>query len=76
MHNTFFSKKECTIPANTFVDLKGILPSADIMWITMAESTTSGEPLSEENLLKTIEACNRALNLDATKNKILDFLKS
>ncbi|CAN6280102.1 unnamed protein product [Urochloa humidicola] len=60
----------------TLVDLKGILPSADVMWITMAESTTSGEPLSEENLVKTIEACNRALNLDATKNKILDFLKS
>ncbi|CAL5054552.1 unnamed protein product [Urochloa decumbens] len=60
----------------TLVDLKCILPSADVMWITMAESTTSGEPLSEENLVKTIEACNRALNLDATKKKILDFLKS
>ncbi|KAF8775891.1 hypothetical protein HU200_004025 [Digitaria exilis] len=60
----------------TLVDLKGILPSADIMWITMAEATTSGEPLSEENLVKTIEACNRAISLDATKNKILDFLKS
>ncbi|CAN6246238.1 unnamed protein product [Urochloa humidicola] len=60
----------------TLVDLKGILPSADVMWITMAESTTGGEPLSEENLVKTIEACNRTLNLDATKKKILDFLKS
>jgi hypothetical protein len=38
----------------TLVDLKGILPSADIMWITMAESTTSGEPLSEDNLVNTI----------------------
>ena len=44
----------------TLVDLKGILPSADIMWITMAESTTSGEPLSEDNLVNTIEACDRA----------------
>jgi U4/U6 small nuclear ribonucleoprotein PRP31 len=59
----------------TLVDLKGILPSADIMWITMAESTTSGEPLSEDNLVNTIEACDRALNLDATKKMLLEFLK-
>ena len=59
----------------TLVDLKGILPSADIMWITMAESTTSREPLSEDNLVNTIEACDRALNLDATKKMLLDFLK-
>uniref|UniRef100_A0A0A9H583 Nop domain-containing protein n=1 Tax=Arundo donax TaxID=35708 RepID=A0A0A9H583_ARUDO len=60
----------------TLVDLKGILPSVDTMWITMAESTTSGEPLSEENLITTIEACDRALNLDVTKKKILYFLES
>ena len=59
----------------TLVDLKGILPSADIMWITMAESTTSREPLSEDNLVNTIEACDRALNLDATKKMLLEFLK-
>ncbi|CAD6242538.1 unnamed protein product [Miscanthus lutarioriparius] len=59
----------------TLVDLKGILPSADIMWITMAESTTSGEPLSEDNLVNTIEACDRALNLDAIKKMLPEFLK-
>jgi U4/U6 small nuclear ribonucleoprotein PRP31 len=59
----------------TLVDLKGILPSADIMWITMAELTTSGEPLSEDNLVNTIEACDRALNLDATKKMLLEFMK-
>ncbi|KAL6635065.1 hypothetical protein ACP70R_027736 [Stipagrostis hirtigluma subsp. patula] len=58
------------------VDFRGILPSADILWITMADSTTSGEPLSEDNLVKTIEACDRALNLDAAKKKILKFLES
>jgi hypothetical protein len=35
--------------------------------ITMAETTTGGEPLSEDNLVNTIEASDRALNLDADK---------
>ncbi|XP_051192858.1 U4/U6 small nuclear ribonucleoprotein Prp31 homolog isoform X2 [Lolium perenne] len=59
----------------TQVDLKGLLPSADIMWITMTEST-SREPLSNVNLVKTNEACDRALTLDAAKKKILDFVAS
>ncbi|KXG30826.1 hypothetical protein SORBI_3004G250800 [Sorghum bicolor] len=45
----------------TLVDLKGILPSADIMWITMAESTTSGEPLSEDNLKMLLEFLKRRM---------------
>jgi U4/U6 small nuclear ribonucleoprotein PRP31 len=60
----------------TRVDLKGLLPSPDIMWITMTESTTSREPLSEGNLVQTIEACDRVLSLDAAKKKILDFVAS
>ena len=60
----------------TQIELKDLLPSADIMWITMTESTTSGEPLSEGNLVKTNEACDRALTLDAAKKKILDFVAS
>uniref|UniRef100_A0A0D9VKK7 Nop domain-containing protein n=1 Tax=Leersia perrieri TaxID=77586 RepID=A0A0D9VKK7_9ORYZ len=59
----------------THVDLKDILPSADVMWIIMTDSITSKEPLSEENLVKTIEACDRALTLDAAKRKILEFLE-
>ncbi|KAM0848883.1 hypothetical protein ACQ4PT_054086 [Festuca glaucescens] len=43
--------------------------------IDYAPSTTSGKPLSEENLVKTIEACDRALNLDAAKKKVLDFVE-
>ena len=60
----------------TQIELKDLLPSADIMWITMTESTTSGEPLSEGNLVKTNEACDRALTLDAAKKRILDFVAS
>lgn len=58
----------------TCVDLKDIFPSADIMWIMMTDSIASKEPLSEENLVKTIKACDRALTLDAAKRKVLDFL--
>uniref|UniRef100_A0A0E0KTQ0 Nop domain-containing protein n=1 Tax=Oryza punctata TaxID=4537 RepID=A0A0E0KTQ0_ORYPU len=53
----------------TLVDLEGLLPSAIIMVISVTASTTSGKPLSEDNLVKTIEACERALTLDAAKKK-------
>ncbi|KAL6912192.1 hypothetical protein ACP4OV_000997 [Aristida adscensionis] len=49
---------------------------AHIMWITLTDPTISGEPRSEDNLVKTIEACDKALNLHAAKKKILEFLES
>ena len=60
----------------TLVDLEGLLPSAIIMVVSVTASTTSGKPLSEENLEKTVEACDRALTLDAAKKKVLDFVES
>ncbi|VAH46163.1 unnamed protein product [Triticum turgidum subsp. durum] len=60
---------------STLVDLEGLLPSAVIMVVSVTALTTSGKPLSEENLVKTIEACYRALNLDAAKKKVLDFVE-
>ena len=60
----------------TLVDLEGLLPSAIIMVVSVTASTTSGKPLSEDNLEKTIEACDRALTLDAAKKKVLDFVES
>ena len=36
----------------TLVDLEGLLPSAIIMVVSVTASTTSGKPLSEENLEK------------------------
>ena len=36
----------------TLVDLEGLLPSAIIMVVSVTASTTSGKPLSEENLKK------------------------
>ncbi|MQM08557.1 hypothetical protein Taro_041410, partial [Colocasia esculenta] len=60
----------------TLVDLEGLLPSAIIMVVSVTASTTSGKPLPEENLKKTIDACDRALALDSDKKKVLDFVES
>ncbi|KAI3730923.1 hypothetical protein L1987_62103 [Smallanthus sonchifolius] len=49
----------------TLVDLEGLLPSAIIMVVSVTASTTSGKPLPQDILQKTIEACDRALTLDA-----------
>ncbi|KAF9624182.1 hypothetical protein IFM89_008120 [Coptis chinensis] len=58
----------------TLVDLQGLLPSDSIM--AVIASTTSGKPLPEENLKKTIDACDCILSLDLGKNKVLEFLES
>lgn len=60
----------------TLVDLEGLLPSAIIMVVSVTASTTTGKPLPEEVLSKTIEACDRALALDSAKKKVLDFVES
>ncbi|KAF7149583.1 hypothetical protein RHSIM_Rhsim02G0120300 [Rhododendron simsii] len=60
----------------TVVDLEGLVLSAIIMVVSIAASTTSGKPLPEEVLRKTIEACDRALALDSSKKKVLDCVES
>lgn len=60
----------------TLVDLEGLLPSAVIMVVSVTASTTSGKPLPEEILQKTIDACDRALALDSAKKKVLNFVES
>lgn len=60
----------------TLVDLEGLLPSAIIMVISVTASTTSGKPLPNDVLAKTVEACDRALVLDSAKKKVLDFVES
>ncbi|XP_073222112.1 U4/U6 small nuclear ribonucleoprotein Prp31 homolog isoform X3 [Cicer arietinum] len=60
----------------TLVDLEGLLPSAIIMVVSVTASTTTGKPLPEEVLSKTIEACDRALTLDSAKKNVLDFVES
>ncbi|XP_071692691.1 U4/U6 small nuclear ribonucleoprotein Prp31 homolog [Rutidosis leptorrhynchoides] len=58
------------------VDLEGLLPSAIIMVISVTASTTSGKPLPEDVFEKTIEGCDRALTLDESKKKVVDFFES
>ncbi|KAF9599573.1 hypothetical protein IFM89_039485 [Coptis chinensis] len=60
----------------TLVDLEGLLPSAIIMVVSVTASTTSGKPLPEEKLKKTLDAYDRALALDLAKKKVLDFVES
>ncbi|KAF6151730.1 hypothetical protein GIB67_002013 [Kingdonia uniflora] len=60
----------------TRVDLQGLLSSAMIMVALVIASTTSGRPLPEESLEKTIDDCNRSIALDSAKKKVYNFLES
>ncbi|MED6134528.1 U4/U6-U5 snRNP complex subunit prp31 [Stylosanthes scabra] len=60
----------------TLVNLEGLLPSDIIMVVSVTASTTTGKPLPEDVLSKTVEACDRALALDSAKKKVLDFVDS
>ncbi|CAO0797311.1 unnamed protein product [Mucor circinelloides] len=60
----------------TKVDLRPILPSATIMVITVTATTTSGKPLSDHEWKLTEEACDMALDLDAARRKIMNYVES
>ncbi|KAK9805552.1 hypothetical protein WJX72_004756 [[Myrmecia] bisecta] len=59
----------------TMVDLENVLPQSHIMVVSVTASTTAGQPLSEENLRKVMEACDAALSLDADKAAILKLVQ-
>lgn len=60
----------------TLVDLEGLLPSATIMVVSVTASTTNGKALPADTLQKTMEACDRALDLDESKKQVLAFVES
>ncbi len=60
----------------TLVDLDDILPAATVMVVTVTGTTTSGKPLSAENLRKAIDGCSMALALDEDKKLVLQFVES
>ena len=60
----------------TQVDLEGMLPSATIMVVSVTGSTTNGQPLAQEVLDTTLQACDRALLLDDAKRRVLRFVES
>ncbi|XP_074304556.1 U4/U6 small nuclear ribonucleoprotein Prp31 homolog [Silene latifolia] len=60
----------------SLVDLEGLLRPPIIMVVSITASTTSGKPLPDDVLHKTLEACDRALDLDSARKKLVDFLET
>ncbi|CAG8479826.1 9683_t:CDS:10 [Paraglomus brasilianum] len=60
----------------TKIDLRSMLPSATVMVITVTGSTTTGQKLTEEEAKIVEDACDMALELDAAKRKILEYVES
>lgn len=55
--------------------IKCLLLQHVIMGVTVTATTTSGQPLSEENLERVLQAADMVLQLDADKLMILDLVK-
>ncbi|KAI8928045.1 hypothetical protein BC831DRAFT_450198 [Entophlyctis helioformis] len=60
----------------TKVDLKSFLPSATVMVVMVTATTTNGVPLTEEKLGRVVAACDVALELDAAKRSIIEYVQS
>ncbi|CAA0387687.1 unnamed protein product [Arabidopsis thaliana] len=61
----------------TLVDLAGLdLTPAIIMAVSLTALTTKGSALPEDVLQKVLEACDRALDLDSARKKVLEFVES
>lgn len=54
----------------TIVNLDEILPAATVMVVTVTGTTTSGKPLSADNLSKAMQGCEMALHLDEDKRLV------
>ena len=59
----------------TMVNLDDVLPQATIMVVSVTASTTSGQPLSSENLSKVLGAAEAALQIDEDKGLILQLVQ-
>eukprot|EP01038_Epipyxis_sp_PR26KG_P017359 gene17359-23976_t len=60
----------------TLVDLSSILKSNTIMIVSVTASTTSGQPLSEEELKECFRGCEEILRLDQDRSIVLEFVES
>ena len=60
----------------TLVELGDILPSSSVMIVSVTGSTTSGLPLSDQDLSDCFRACDEVLALDEDKSTILKFVES
>ncbi|KAL4425922.1 hypothetical protein ABPG75_009938 [Micractinium tetrahymenae] len=59
----------------TLVDLDRLLPPATVMVVTVTATTTSGKPLSEEELKKVQDGCAMTLQLEEDKHLILKLVQ-
>jgi U4/U6 small nuclear ribonucleoprotein PRP31 len=60
----------------TKIDLKSFLPSATVMVITVTSTTSDGRSLQEDELKDIEECCDIIFEMDACKNRLLDYVKS
>ncbi|CAM9410904.1 unnamed protein product [Ectocarpus sp. 4 AP-2014] len=60
----------------TQVELDSALPQTTVMVVSVTGSTTSGQPLSEEDLHECIKGCEEYEALAAAKASILDFVET
>lgn len=60
----------------TLVDLGGILPSAQVMSVTVTASTTAGKPLPAATLADVLGACDEYFALEDAKGTLLTFIES
>ncbi|CAN7098516.1 unnamed protein product [Brassica rapa subsp. narinosa] len=60
----------------TLVTLKGLSAKSTPLSVLLFASTTKGKPLPEDVLQKTLEACDRAFELDSALKKILAFVET
>ncbi|XP_049851563.1 uncharacterized protein LOC126326225 [Schistocerca gregaria] len=57
-------------------ELTNILPSASIISLSVAATTTSGKPLTEEDLQRAFEAADLILSIDSTQRRIIQYIES
>ena len=60
----------------TLLDLNDLLPAASVMVVSVTGSTTSGQPLSEQDLQDCFKGCQEILQLDQDKSLILQYVQS
>ena len=60
----------------TLIELDDLLSSSTVMVVSVTGSTTSGKPLSEEDLNQCLKGCDEVLALDMDKGFVLRYVES
>lgn len=60
----------------TVIELGDLLPSATVMVVSVTGSTTSGSPLSQQDLDECFNKCNEVISLEKDKGTFLQFIES